>query len=81
MYFYRPKPASPGPALSWTLRYLLRTNRQYYIQNLKHLSQVESEEEDFLYIFMYFSGLKIRPMAQSHLGPWDLCLNKFGKEQ
>ena len=39
-----------------------------------------SEEEDFLiYFSMYFYGLNLQPMARSHLGPWDLHLNKLGK--
>ena len=29
---------------------------------------------------MYFCGLNLGTLVQGHLGPRDLCLNKFGKE-
>ena len=35
-----------------------------------------SEEE---YFSIYFYGLILQPLARSHLGPWDLYLNKIGK--
>ena len=38
-----------------------------------------SEEEDFEYFSMYFYGLNLQPLLRSHLGPWDLHLNKIGK--
>ena len=39
-----------------------------------------SEEEDFLIFFsMYSYGSKLQPLARSHLGPCDLCLNKISK--
>ena len=38
-----------------------------------------SEEEDFEYFSMYFYGSNLQPLARSHLGPWDLHLNKIGK--
>ena len=28
---------------------------------------------------MYFYGLSLQPLPRSHLGPWDLHLNKIGK--
>ena len=39
-----------------------------------------SEEEDFLNIFQCISVSRTyNPLARSHLGPWDLHLNKIGK--
>ena len=38
-----------------------------------------SEEEDFESFSMYFYGLNLQPLPRSHLGPWDLHLNKIGK--
>ena len=36
----------------------------------------DSDEDNFL---VYFYALNLGPLAQSHLGPWDLHLNKLGK--
>ena len=38
-----------------------------------------SEEEDFLIFFYVFLWFNLQPLARSHLGPWDLHLNKIGK--
>ena len=36
-----------------------------------------SEEEDF---FMYFYGSNLGLLARGHLGPWDLHLDKLGRD-
>ena len=33
----------------------------------------------FEYFSMYFYGLNLWPLTRSHLGPWDLHLNKLGR--
>ena len=33
-----------------------------------------------IYISMHFCGSNLGPRARGHLGPWDLGLNKLGKE-
>ena len=38
-----------------------------------------SDEKIFEYFSMYFYGSNLQPLARSHLGPWDLHLNKIGK--
>ena len=34
----------------------------------------------FEYFSMYFYGLNLRPLTRGHLGPWDLHLNKLGRD-
>ena len=40
-----------------------------------------SEKEDFFkYFSLHFYDLNLEPLARDHLEPWDLHLNKLGKE-
>ena len=84
MYFHDLNIGPPGAGLSWTLGLSFeqtwqRTTRQCYLLNFKHLSQVVLKEKFFEYFSMYFYGSNLQPLARSHLGPWDLRLNKIGK--
>ena len=38
-----------------------------------------SEEKSFEYFSLYFNHLNLGPLAQVHLGTWDLHLNNLGK--
>ena len=72
----------PGAGQSWILGSLfeqiwLRTTRQCYIPDFKHLSQVVLKKKIFEYFSMYFYGLNLGPLASGHLRPWDLHLNKL----
>ena len=86
-YFYglniRPPGAGPpcaqGPLFAQTW---LRTTRQCYIPNFKHLSQVVLKKKIFEYfsMYMYFYGLNLVSPGKEPswiLGPH---LNKIGKE-
>ena len=39
-----------------------------------------AEEVFFKYFSMYFYRSNLGRLARGYLGPWDLCLNKLGKE-
>ena len=42
-------------------------------------SEHSGSGEETFECFMYFNGLNIGPLVRGHLGPRNLCLNKFGK--
>ena len=81
MYFYGLNLEPPQVEPSWILGpsfelIWLRTTRQCYIPNFKHLSEVILKKKIFAYfsmisISMYFYDLNLGPLAWDYLGPWD----------
>ena len=67
---------------SWSLR-LNKIGKRSLVHTKFQASKPSGSEENFgifFYVFsMYFYGLKLGPLARSHLAPWDLHLNKIGK--
>ena len=70
-------PWTLGP---WFEQTWQKTTKQCYILNFKHLGQVVLKKKIFEYISVHFYGLNLEPLARGHLGPWDLGLNKLGKD-
>ena len=78
MYFYAANPGARGIRPFWTLRpwfeqTWLRTTRQCYIPNFKHLRQVVLKKKIFEYFSMYFYDLNLGPPSVGPSwspGPW-----------
>ena len=63
---------------SWSLR-LNKIGKRSLVHTKFQASNQVVLKKILEYFSMYFYGLKLGPLARSHLAPWDLQWNKIGK--